>query len=200
MTPPTVDELTVFRNEDAFTEDESAYVDLVLQMATDAVWIFTGMDQDPVDTRLARIVHNAIMGLALWLMAQDEDREAINSPFSSERIGSYSYSKMQQAVEQGGNTGIYWLDLLMSALRRFDSPLEGAIMASSEKVFNPEGLTYEQTHRRRTRWTRIVDYVRQTPTSELLTGYGPPAENLVAPAGTEYMDLNSGSVYTIGGV
>lgn len=142
LTPPTVEELETFRHDEAFPEDEHEYLDFILQMATDAVWVFTGVDSYPKDARKTRIFQYAIMDLTLWLLSQAEHRDEINAPFNSERIGSYSYSKMQQA-SRGEDTGIYWLNLLFAMLR---SPGEdgSSSWVSSERVFNPEGYTFEE--------------------------------------------------------
>lgn len=136
LAPPTVDDLQGFSNEE-FPDDSHEFLGTLLQGATDAIWIFTGMDEYPSDARLARITRFAIMDLALWLQSQAEHRTEINSPFSSERIGSYSYSKMQQA-QRGEDTGIYWLNLLFMALKAPGTD-GGASWVDSERVFNPEG-------------------------------------------------------------
>ncbi len=147
LTPPTVEELGTFRREDFAAGDETTYAGSVLAQATDAVWMTTGLEEYPSDERAARITRYAIMQFALWLMAQDEHRDEINSPFSSERIGSYSYSKMQQA-SRGEETGIYWLDMLFSMLR---TPTDGTQpWATSENVFNPCGLSFEELDGTRT--------------------------------------------------
>lgn len=141
LTPPTVEDLGTFRQE-AFASEEEAWAGSVLTQATDALWLFTGMEEYPSDARENRIAKYAIMDLTLWLMAQAEHREEINSPFSSERIGSYSYSKMQQA-RSGLETGIYWLDLLFTLLNRSGAD-QGLSWVSAERVFNPEGYTHQE--------------------------------------------------------
>jgi hypothetical protein len=141
LTVPDLLEFTDFSNEPV-APDAVAHVEDILQQATDVIWIFTGIDNDPVDERLARIVKYAIFDLTLWLLTQDAHREEINSPFSSERIGSYSYSKMQKAKD-GEDSGIYWVDMLFRLLR---APGEEYAVSwvDSERVFNPEGYTFAQ--------------------------------------------------------
>jgi hypothetical protein len=146
LTLPTIEELGEFRNEpfpDDATDPEVERAESILQQAADAIWVFTGIESDPVDTRVARILKNAIMDLTLWLMAQYENRDEINSPFTSERIGSYSYSKMM-AAQRGEESGIWWLDLLFKYLgSQTDSDAVGS-WSHAENVMNPCGLTYEQ--------------------------------------------------------
>lgn len=142
LTPPTSTEIALFRNEGDYAADEVPYVNAVAQQATDAVWVFTGLENPPTDPRAARVLKNALIQFTLWVMAQDEHRDEINSPFSSERIGSYSYSKMQQA-SRGEETGIFWLDLLFKMLNTGDGA-ETISWSSSENVFNPYELTYQQ--------------------------------------------------------
>jgi hypothetical protein len=51
LTLPTVEELGLFRGED-FPDDPSdpeyEAAEAVLQQAADAIWVFTGIDSDPV--------------------------------------------------------------------------------------------------------------------------------------------------------
>lgn len=153
--PPTFIELGTFRNE-PFAQSEQAYVTAVLQQATDAVWVTTGLDEYPTDQRASRITRYAIMDFSLWLMSQQEHRDEINSPFSSERIGSYSYQKMQQA-SRGEETGIYWLDMLFAMLLSSSDSGATVGLVDSERVFNPEGYTYAQQREADKRQTILHD-------------------------------------------
>lgn len=148
LTPPSQDDLEEFANT-TYPDDQSDYVGMMLQQATDAIWVDTGITEYP-DTstadgaRRTRVIRNAIMALALWAMTQDENRAEINSPFSSETIGSYHYSKMLQQAAQG-SSGIWWLDLLYKMLGTdvSDPNGSGLAWAAAEKVFNPCGGTYQ---------------------------------------------------------
>lgn len=147
LTVPDLDDLKLFSGQD-WPTDEHEYVENVLFQATDVIWVFTGFNDDPSDARTNRIVQYAIMDLSLWLMTQAAHRDEINSPFSSERIGSYSYSKMQGA-QKGEDTGIYWVDMLFRLLR---APSEEYSLSwvDSERVFNPTGETFEEMETKRT--------------------------------------------------
>lgn len=142
LQPPTIQELEAFRREEyPDGSQEETWAAGTLQEATDALWSVTGLEEYPADARAQRLVKYAIMDLTLWLESQKEHRDEINSPFSGERIGSYSYTKMQSA-KRGEETGIYWLDLLFKYLR---NPIGDDIpWATSENVFNPEGLSYAE--------------------------------------------------------
>jgi hypothetical protein len=140
LTPPTVSDLATYRNE-PFAAGEEVWAGSVLQQATDAVWVFTGLDELPTDPRAVRILQNALLDLTLWLMSQAEHRDEINSPFSGERIGSYSYQKMQQA--QQGESGLYWLDMLFRLLKASDGSAEVA-WVTSESVFTEPYCDEEQ--------------------------------------------------------
>ena len=79
-----------------------------LQHAADLFSMATGITQQeqlasPLERRIVKI---AILEMAWALTTRHEDKEAEFSPFTSERIGSYSYSKMQTAVSQGDKTGV----------------------------------------------------------------------------------------------
>lgn len=144
MTPPTIPEYEQFTNEETAPSD-AGYLTFMLQASADAFWAFTGWSNYPSDERMARITRYALMDLTSWLIAQNEHRDEVNSPFTSERIGSYSYSKMQRA-SQSQDSGIYWLDLLFRLLNtQNDGSNEPWV--SSERVFNPDGLTFEEQNR-----------------------------------------------------
>lgn len=138
LTPPFVEDFEAFSRED-YPDVDHPWVESMLQQATDALWVTTGLEDRPTDPRAARILDYAIFDLTLWLMSQVEHRDEINSPFSGERIGSYSYTKLQQA-QRGEETGLYWLDMFFRLLRSPGEQAESA-WVSSERVFNPDGRT-----------------------------------------------------------
>lgn len=145
ITQPSLDDLAVFLGESLAeaTDAEVAAYSAALQSATDAVWAYTQIEDDPTDARLLRILHMAICELAVWLRTQAENREEINSPFTSERLGSYSYNKAQQAQQSafgGPGSGLFWLDMLFRLLVDTESLADSWV--SSENIFNPDGLDY----------------------------------------------------------
>lgn len=142
LTPPTTAYLGTFAGTTYSGSQQTAAAALLTQ-ATDAVWVYTGLDAYPSDERMTRIIKNAICELALWISAQADARDIINSPVMSERIGSYSYSKMMGAAKAGQETGLFWIDLLFQMLRAPGTDGSDS-WVSSERVFNPEGLTFQE--------------------------------------------------------
>jgi hypothetical protein len=125
------------RQSQAFTSQEALYAEDSLQRATDLMEVATGVHEDPEDELAYRIMQTGIlsMGHAIYAVS-GEDAEALYSPFQSERLGSYSYSKMQQAVADKGLTGVPAFD---QAVKYF-SGLEQAAGGDSAAF----GLTSEQ--------------------------------------------------------
>jgi hypothetical protein len=106
-----------------------------LQRAADLFTIATGVSETPVEVVEARMVQTAILDMAWYLQTAHEDREAEFSPFSSERIGSYSYSKMQKAAQEQKSTGVAAFD---AAVAYFTEQNRLAIFGTtSEWVFQP---------------------------------------------------------------
>jgi len=113
LTPPDVSDLEQLKLT-TFDDDEYLVAEIMIQMATDLFWMATGLDADPTDEREARIVRYGILDMAWYLGTSMEDRDASFSPFSSERIGSYSYSKAQSAVSLEGKTGVPLFDIAVA--------------------------------------------------------------------------------------
>lgn len=81
-----------------------------IQMAADLFTMATGVTDQPTDPMQQRIIKYAILEMAWALTVRHEDMEAIFSPFSGERIGSYSYTKAINAVATGSKTGVPMFD------------------------------------------------------------------------------------------
>lgn len=60
------------------------------------------------------------------------------SPFSSESIGSYSYSKVAGAVQRGDETGVMWFDLAIEQLSVCDRD-SGHFSQGGIEVFESDG-------------------------------------------------------------
>lgn len=67
------------------------------------------------------------------------------NPFSSESIGSYSYSKAAQAVSQGLPTGIMWFDQAIEKLSICDTS-DGIAMTGGVEVFERTGGYFGPGH------------------------------------------------------
>jgi hypothetical protein len=151
LTPPTAADLGQFRGVLFGDSEDTSGAEYVLQQATDAFMLMTMLSDTPTDEFELRVYTYAICDLALWLTSHAEHLDEINSPFSSERIGSYSYSKLVAQARKGEDTGIYWLDLALSYFRA-NSGWGSGISISSENVMQPDGATFAQTEWREQFW------------------------------------------------
>lgn len=135
LVSPTVDDLLSFMQED---EDDvvDEWGDQILQQATDLFIIATGVTEEPTDAFAVRLKNNGICSLAHWMLVTNDDRDAQYSPFTSERIGSYSYSKAMQAVSVHQPVGVLWFDTAVAWFTNLD-PENGLAWSSSEDVFAP---------------------------------------------------------------
>jgi hypothetical protein len=149
LTPPDVADLQFhIRQAQAFTGLEAQYAEDSLQRATDLMEIATGVHEDPEDELAFRIMTTGILAMshAIYSTA-GEDSEALYSPFSSERLGSYSYSKMQQAVEDKGLTGVPAFDQAVKYFSGLDQAAGGesaAFSVTSEQVWKQPYPVSEQ--------------------------------------------------------
>jgi hypothetical protein len=136
LSVPTTDELLAFMHETEWDSSEEEFAAVELQQAADLMHIATGLTDDPADETAQRILKYGILEMAFALHARAPDREAMYSPFSSERIGSYSYSKAQAAVNEGILTNIPSFD---AAVRYFlglaDLEGAGSVHYATEAVF-----------------------------------------------------------------
>jgi hypothetical protein len=135
LTPPSTDDLLIhMRRTDPFDTNEEEWAEDSLQRATDLAQIATGVEDDPTDELAARIMQVGVLAMGHAIFVSSLDRDELYSPFSSERIGSYSYSKAQQAVSASAATGVPEFDQMV----RYFAGLETespAIGVTSEAVF-----------------------------------------------------------------
>lgn len=122
------------------SEDEldapEANVKLFLQLATDLLVLATGITEAPdPNTPVGRIVRSGICDMAWYIGTSLESRDEQFSPFSSERIGSYSYSKMATSVGTKTETGVPFFDLAVKYLAGLSGSTT-ATFVSSEFVFS----------------------------------------------------------------
>jgi hypothetical protein len=116
LSVPLVSDLLAFKQEQY---DESLQVPMQthLQIATDIMSLATGVTEDlPADTPLGRLFRIAILDLAWYIGTSLEERDAMFSPFSSERIGSYSYSKAMSAARTGASLGVPFFDMVVALI------------------------------------------------------------------------------------
>lgn len=133
LTVPPITELETFKNEEVPSSDEQS-VTAHLQAATDLMELATGIHTDfEPGTLEARVMRRGILDLTWYIGTSMEDRDSLFSPFSSERIGSYSYSKAASAISMRGKTGVPFFDLAVDHLSGLNESL-AATYSQSEHV------------------------------------------------------------------
>lgn len=103
LTVPSLDRLARHLRADSVEEAgwavETAQDEL--QQATDLMAVATHLTVLPTDEVGARMVERGILAMAHALLVRGDDRDKEYNIFSSERIGSYSYSKAQSGEKSG---------------------------------------------------------------------------------------------------
>lgn len=135
LTLPETEELDQFSlgSTDIFEVDQKRDA---IQQAADLLYLATGVTDDPQDAtpQQMRILNWGLMDMAWKLLVTTENKPEINSPYSSETIGSYSYAKQAaSAIMNGMLTGVTWFDALVKMLAGINN--EGVVWSSSEHVF-----------------------------------------------------------------
>lgn len=142
LSPPSVAELESHAHWDAGYVNATWGAD-VLQIATDLFQIATDIDDTPDDPLQLRMYTLGVLAMAHALYVRFGDRDAIYSPFSSERLGSYSYS-IREARSQGNpiTTGVGFFDFVVNWFLGLDEEnAKRKIWSDSTKVFtdpNPD--------------------------------------------------------------
>lgn len=112
----TLEELSTFTGRPVesfspFTETAIAQAILLFRLATCT-------DDYSPNPLLRELAQNAIAAAADSIALAQPHTVLMSQPFSSESLGSYSYSKMAQAVAIGKATGVPWFDMAVSQLSR----------------------------------------------------------------------------------
>lgn len=115
IAPPFVGELATFTGRASSTFGD--YAAEALTQATLLLVLATGLTDYPTDTNMAQLAKYGILDMADSIYLSQPYKESISSPFQSESIGSYSYSKMTKSVKRGESTGVTWFDMAVSKLR-----------------------------------------------------------------------------------
>lgn len=115
LAPPTVAELATFTGRASNTF--GSFAPQALTQATLLFYLSTGLEDYPEDSQLASLAKFGIMDMADKIYLSQPYKESTASPFQSETIGSYSYSRMTQAVKKGDATGVMWFDLAVNKLK-----------------------------------------------------------------------------------
>lgn len=115
LVPPTVADLAVFSGRESNTFGQFATE--ALAQATLLFYLATDLGVYPDDVSLAQLAKYGILDMADKIYLSQPYQEAAASPFQSETIGSYSYSRAVAAVKKGDNTGVMWFDMAVNKLK-----------------------------------------------------------------------------------
>lgn len=96
--------------------DYSEYAATALKQATLLFKLGTCLKEFPDDEIKAELASTAILAMADAIYLAQPFQAVLSNPFSSETIGSYSYSKVAGAVAGALPTGITWFDIAVSQL------------------------------------------------------------------------------------
>lgn len=94
------------------------------------------LPDDPIKQELAK---NAIIAFTDYILLSQPFAKALASPFSSESLGSYSYSKSAKQVASGDKTGIMWFDLAIEQMSVCDQMSGGDFGTGGIEVFEHDG-------------------------------------------------------------
>lgn len=114
---PTIADLAAFtgRAEGSF----SAFAPEALTQATLLFSVVTKLTEYPEDADSRKLAEYAILEMADRLLLEQPNAQILASPYQSETIGGYSYSKSSTAIKArtGQVTGLFWWDLAVDELR-----------------------------------------------------------------------------------
>jgi hypothetical protein len=136
---PTTADMALFKGKDV--NFYSIFAEQALLQAAFLLSIRTGLSETPDSEPGASLAKFAIMDLAHQMYLEAPYDEILAKPFSSESIGSYSYSKSAQAARKGETTGSMWFDLAVEQL----SDLNGSYDVNSGSISVFERSDYYQT-------------------------------------------------------
>lgn len=109
--------------------------------------IATCLDELPDNPDSALLVESAIMDMALSIYETNKYKNAKYNPFSSETIGSYSYSISLSKIQQGEQTGVMWFDMAVSNLGVCDfMGANGGHSSGGIEVFEHDGTFVPGSH------------------------------------------------------
>jgi hypothetical protein len=134
---PTVADLAAFSGRGAATF--TAFAASALAQAALMFQFATGLHQLPDDPDKAKLAGYAIMEMADRIYLEQPYAANAASPFQSETIGSYTYSKgssFYEAAKSGKRVGLWWWDLAVGELGL--PGVAGAAAGGSIKVFEEE--------------------------------------------------------------
>lgn len=111
-----------------------------LAQATLLFTLRTHLTEMPTDPDLAKLAGYAILQMADRIYLEQPNAAVLSSPYQSETIGSYSYSKgsIASKAQDGISTGLFWWDLAMDQLA---TVLSSTVSSGSVQVFYGDIVT-----------------------------------------------------------
>ena len=110
-----INDLSDFSGRSTTEYSNSGYVVTALSQATLLFKLGTCLGNNfPDDATMASLARLAILSMADAIYLSQPFQKILSNPFSSETIGSYSYSKVAGAVMGGIPTGISWFDMAIA--------------------------------------------------------------------------------------
>lgn len=135
----TVQDLADFATMEV-EEFNEGFANTHLAQASLLLRIATCLKDPPEDPMHLEVWKNAVLDMAMKLDITSKYRAAKYSPFSSETIGSYSYSIALSKIKEGQDTGVVWFDLAIGQLGICDlMGNTGAHSGGGIEVFEHDG-------------------------------------------------------------
>jgi hypothetical protein len=135
------------RPEASFT----SYANMAIAKAMLLFKLATCLQDWPSDALGAELAQYAVLSVADLDYLAQPNAVAMASPFQSESIGSYSYSKMLKQVQAGFPTGLGWFDTAIQQLGicGIDGGFSPGVISGSLSVFEEDGLFFTDTDGKR---------------------------------------------------
>lgn len=141
----TRDDLAKFTGRPAASFPETFITESAIPQATLLFKLGTCiLDPELMPPDAQQLTKYAIIAMADAIHLSAPYQTALASPFNSESIGSYSYSKTAAAVQKGDATGIMWFDMAVQQLSMCDRT-NGDFMGGGIEVFE-NGAAYVVGH------------------------------------------------------
>lgn len=124
---PTTAELVTFTGRP--TGSFTAYAGEALAQATLMFSVVTKLTEYPTEPDLLQLAKNAILEMADRLVLEQPYQQVKGSPFQTETIGSYSYSRVTniaKIAQSGLKTGLFWWDIAVDELSAPGTSLHGS--------------------------------------------------------------------------
>ena len=118
-----------------------AYTPVALANAFLLFKLATCLTEWPEDADHARLASNAVLELAEADVLAQPYKAALASPFSSETIGSYSYSRTLKRIQSGEPTGMMWFDMAVQYLGVCETGAD-AVSGGSLQIFDVDLPVY----------------------------------------------------------